>query len=178
MREAIGTVADIAFLVSLGVGAVIAAVVGAYLTLPKAGTGWALLAGFGALLIVTGALRFGWHWSNTRIDPIGEESYLSAKRIRLTDLAVPEDPIVRGRTLEKCRLFGPGVVVLSGGLMSGSTFDGDPKDMFIEVPEDWRTVGVIVLVDCVVKDCRFHNIAIAGTAEQIVKYKKGFTVVT
>jgi hypothetical protein len=175
LREWVGTLADAATLVSIGIGFVAAAVVGAYLSLSKAGLGWSIVASAGALLILGGGLRFGWTWLEGRIDRVGEEAYLREKRIRITDLVTPDDPVVKARTLERCRLIGPAVIAFTGaGVLSGGRFDGDVASTFIEVPDGSRVIGVIGFHDCVLRDCRFHNIAIIGTPQQIAQYKKGF----
>lgn len=176
LREWIGTAADVATLVALGIGAIVGAIIGAYLTLSKAGIGWALLAAGGVLLITAAALRFGWSWANTRVDPIGEESYLHEKRIRVTDLVTPGEVMVRRRTFEKCRFVGPAVITFAGVTNIDSPhFYGTKDSVFIEVPEGSNLQGVIGFEDCVLRDCHFERIAIIGASDLRRKFDQGFS---
>ncbi len=175
LREWLGTVADVVALVSVGVAAVVAAIVGAYLTLSKAGLDWSILAAVGTLLIVAAGIKYLLSWLNSRFDPVGEESYLREKRIRVADLVTASDPVVKGRTFDRCRLFGPAVIAMTGaGIVDGGIFDGDLDSTFISVPDGTRVIGVVVLDGCVLRNCRFHQVGIMGPAEQVAIWKKGF----
>jgi hypothetical protein len=167
LREWIGTLADVATLAALGTGVVVAAVVGAYLTLERAGIGWAITAAIGAFLLVLAAIRFIWNWLNRRFDPIGEETYLRDRRIQINDLVTPADPVVRRRTFENCRIFGPGIVLFHGCQVINPRFDGTLDSTLIEVPDGTAVVGPILFDECVLRDCRFHGIGIIGVPDAI-----------
>ena len=53
-------------------------------------------------------------------------------------------------------------------------FDGDIDSTFIAVADGSRVSGVVVMEDCVLRNCRFHNIALIGTKEQVEVWKRGF----
>lgn len=103
------------------------------------------------------------------------DSYIRGRIISLLDMLPPgATPIISNRTIEDCELRGPSIIAaLHGVTMSDCGFDGDPKSVFIEVLEG-RIIGAIGLKDCVFRRCRFIQIGIIGTAENIRKIREGF----
>ena len=104
------------------------------------------------------------------------ESYLRGRSVYLLDLIPPgAKPIIRDRTFEDCEVRGPAMIaLLGGGSISNSTFDGDIDSVFVEVADKRIILGAIGLQSCVFRRCRFTQIGIIGTREQIEKAKKGF----
>jgi len=78
------------------------------------------------------------------------------------------------RTFERALVLGPAVLALQNNVsfLTGS-FAGHPDAMFIEVPEGKWVQGVIILEDVTFRDCRFENIGIIGTREQIEQIRSG-----
>ena len=175
LRDALGFVADIFTLFATGVAFVGAAIVGAVLTFKHAGIAWIVLAAVGAFFVLSSVVRFGLAALNARFDPVGEETYLRDKRIRIQDLPPPGELFVKGRILEHCRLIGPSVIALYGTAeMSRCTFKSNPAGAFIEVPDGAHVDGVVVFEDCVLRDCVFERVAILGTATAIRAARAGF----
>ena len=105
------------------------------------------------------------------------DSYIKGRLIYLMDLIAPgAKPIISNRTLEDCEIRGPVMIALLGGVTIGdSGFDGDINSLFVEVSENRHILGAIGLRNCVFRRCRFTQIGIIGTQEQIKQAKQGFT---
>ena len=104
-----------------------------------------------------------------------QDQKFSQQRVRLVDI-VDRNFRIEGRDFEDCDIEGPGVVALLGRTaLLNSSFDGEQDSVFWEVPEGKTVVGAIAVANCTFKRCRFHGIGVAGTAEQIANYLKGFS---
>ena len=105
------------------------------------------------------------------------DNYIRGRLIYLMDLLAPgSKPIIINRTIEDCEIRGPAMIALLGGVtIANSGFDGDIKSLFVEVPDKRMIFGAIGLQDCVFRRCRFTQIGIIGTREQIDKAQQGFT---
>ena len=67
------------------------------------------------------------------------------------------------------------VAALGRVSITEGSFDGDRDSLFVEVKDKRLIFGAIGLRDCVFRRCRFTQIGILGTKEQIKKFKQGFT---
>ena len=105
------------------------------------------------------------------------DTYIRGRIIYLMDLIAPgAKPIVSNRTIEDCEIRGPAMVILLGGVtVDDNTFDGNIDSLFVEVVENRVIFGAIGLRGCVFRRCRFKEIGVIGTREQIGQAKKGFT---
>ena len=107
------------------------------------------------------------------------DTYIRGRIIYLMDLLAPgAKPIVSNRTIEDCEIRGPAMVVLMGTAIADSSWDGDLESLFVEIADKRMIFGAIGLPGCVFRRCRFMQIGILGTREQIEKAKQGFTVST
>ncbi len=104
------------------------------------------------------------------------EPYIRGRMIYLMDLLAPgARPIIENRTLEDCEIKGPAMMGLLGGVtIDGGSFDGTLESLFVEVAEKRFIIGAIGLQNVVLRRCRFTQIGIIGTKEQIEKAKQGF----
>lgn len=105
------------------------------------------------------------------------DTYIQGRVIYLMDLLAPgAKPIISNRTIEDCEIRGPAMVALLGLVtITESSFDGDVDSLFVEVADKRIILGAIGLQNCVFRRCRFAQIGILGTREQIEKAKQGFT---
>ena len=105
------------------------------------------------------------------------DAYIRGRLIYLMDLLAPgAKPVISDRTIEDCEIRGPAMVAfLQGGMISEGIFDGDIESLFVEVPDKKVFLGAIGLKKCVFRRCRFTQIGIIGTREQIEKAKQGFS---
>jgi len=181
IRSWAGTAADAVTLFAVGVAVLMAAVAGAWVELRQVGVGWAIVAAVGVFLIVVGGSRGLLNWWKNRTDPVGEEFYLRAKRIRLADMALPGHPLIEGRTFERCRFLGPAVVDFVDCTLRGGDWQtdrvGGPDSMYIEVPEGKILVGTFRFQNCVFQDCHFQWIAWIGTPRTLAHVKEQVTPV-
>ena len=104
------------------------------------------------------------------------ESYLRGRSVYLLDLIPPgAQPIISDRIFEDCEVRGPAMIaLLNVNTITDSLFDGDIDSLFVEVADKRIIVGAIGLQSCVFRRCRFTQIGIIGTREQIEKAKQGF----
>jgi hypothetical protein len=175
LRGWASTAADVATLAAIGVGLVLGAVGGAWAQLQKVGVGWSIVAAVGLFLVAAAGTRGLIRWWRNHTDPVGEEYYLREKRIRLTDLVIPGDAIVSGRTFDHCRLIGPAVLFIDGvGALDRCQWKAPSLDaLFIEITQPF-IYGPIVFRDCTFRECRFEGVGLIGNHDQIEKYRTGF----
>lgn len=92
--------------------------------------------------------------------------------IRLVD-EVGIDSAVRGKTFENALVIGPAVIALLGGVvMERCGFEGTEESLFIEVEDGRFVTGVVAVIDTTFRDCRFQNISILGTKENLDTMRK------
>jgi hypothetical protein len=105
------------------------------------------------------------------------DTYIRGQLIYLMNLLAPgAKPIISDRTIEDCEIRGPAMIALLGRVtIKNSTFNGDAESLFVEVADKRLIFGAIGLRDCVFRRCRFAEIGIIGTREQIDRAKQGFT---
>jgi len=82
---------------------------------------------------------------------------------------------IDGITFQGCDIKGPAVLLFRGeGDLLDSTFTGDPESIFWEFPTTRdRIIGAILVTNCRFIACTFLNIGIAGTPDEIGKYRTG-----
>lgn len=103
------------------------------------------------------------------------DNYISGRIIHLIDLLAPgAKPIILNRTVEDCEVRGPAMVALMGTTLANNTWDGDLESLFVEIADERIILGAIGLQGCVFRRCRFIEIGIIGTKEQIEEAKRGF----
>lgn len=100
------------------------------------------------------------------------QSVLQNRDIRLADL-VREDFMIRYKTFINCHIYGPAVILPKGK----TTFVHpimlvSPESGLIET-SNATVSGAVVLYNCTVQDCTFHDISIIGSPQQIAKIKAG-----
>ncbi len=87
--------------------------------------------------------------------------------IRIVD-EVGINSLIENKAYADSLIVGPGVIVpLDHVTMTDCGFDGTPESIFIEIPENRFVQGVIGLRNTSFLRCRFQNIAIAGTPENV-----------
>lgn len=97
---------------------------------------------------------------------------------RIADV-VGIDSTVRDATFENTLLVGPAVLAPIGNVtISDCSFGGDPgapDALFIEVPEGKRVMGVVALVNVTFRRCRFENVALLATRDNIDRWRQTIT---
>lgn len=101
-------------------------------------------------------------------------SYISDRQFRIADL-VREDFVVVNRTMERCTIYGPAVVLLNGGKFVHNSLEGSPESVLITTPNS-RLVGVIELRNCTLIDCKLKRIGLIGNTEHIERLRAGFGI--
>jgi hypothetical protein len=103
------------------------------------------------------------------------DTYIKGRLIYLMDLLAPgSKPIISNRTIEDCEIRGPAMAVALGRVsITEAGFDGDKNSLFVEIADARSIVGAIGLQDCVFRRCRFKQIGILGTKEQIKIFMQG-----
>jgi hypothetical protein len=92
---------------------------------------------------------------------------LRSLRTRLQGVG-PEAYQISNKTFEDCHFIGPGVISLTGDIfVGGCSFEvpvGRPTiNSILLLMQDRYLFGAIPFVDCGFNNCRFTNIAFAGT---------------
>jgi hypothetical protein len=91
---------------------------------------------------------------------------LHHRTIRLIDLPMDANGIVRGKRFEYCVIRGPGLIgVLRGTNLSGLEFQG-PIGGLVWIAPKGLVVGVVGLEYCEFLGCRMEHIAIATSPKQ------------
>lgn len=93
--------------------------------------------------------------------------------VRLPDLAVTSD-LIEGVTFENCTLVGPAVIILLGGTMQDTGFDGEWDAVLWPLGERGQVVGAIGLVNCSLVGCRLQRIGLAYPPAQEEMIRAGF----
>lgn len=97
--------------------------------------------------------------------------YLRGLSIRIIDI-VPKDNVIRNRTFEDCHIYGPAILTFFGNTsVLFNKFDAPLDNIFITVSIR-KLVGVIVLENCTLLRCQFHNIGLVGPSELKDKFIK------
>jgi hypothetical protein len=72
---------------------------------------------------------------------------------------------IEGRTFRRCRLQGPVVLLVAGGVSFDSTnfgdSQGDIRNLLLR-PLGVRAPGTLPIRDCVFEGCEFYNVAFTG----------------
>ena len=100
-------------------------------------------------------------------------NYLHRMTIRLADLADSNNN-VRNRTFEDCDIYGPGVVITKGiAVLADCTFDEAFDSVTWQLPEQQKKIiGAIALVDCSIRNCRFHRIGVVVPPHLMDKWRE------
>lgn len=92
-------------------------------------------------------------------------------------LLADSNSMIANRTFDGDTLVGPAVIVLLEDVkLDGITFETDADALFIVIPQGSRVVGVIGLKNVELRNCTFQNIAIAGTPEDIARFRQALQV--
>lgn len=86
--------------------------------------------------------------------------YINGHHFRITDL-VKDHHIIQDRTFENCTIWGPAIIVLEKSVVLGATI-GNPDEVLYEIGERY-CVGVIGVVNCTFKKCKFFKIGFMGS---------------
>ncbi len=103
-------------------------------------------------------------------------TYLQGVPLRLVD--IPRTGFsIKGRTFENCDIFGPAIMApVSKSMIVGCAFQTELPGVWSPVlwpiPDDATVIGVIGLVDCTFKNCRFHGVGIAGSRRNLANLLK------
>ena len=98
--------------------------------------------------------------------------YLDGLDFRIYDLA-RETVVIRNRTIQNCRIYGPAVLLLKSGTIGQCIFDADPtksaeevvNSLYIPLIKSKVIYGVIAVENVDFKNCEFHGIAFMGPDE-------------
>ncbi len=78
--------------------------------------------------------------------------------------------MVVGRTFRRCRLQGPAIVLVAGGVrFESSNFGdsgGDIRNLLLQPVGD-RALGTIPMRDCLFEGCEFYNVGFTGSQSVI-----------
>jgi hypothetical protein len=94
--------------------------------------------------------------------------------VRLTDL-VGVTPRIGHRVFEDCDIIGPAVIWMIRAWLEDCTIRDDGQTILLPLENEVRAAGAIIVNDCRFLRCRFHNIGIAGSAEDLQQYRARFT---
>ncbi len=92
---------------------------------------------------------------------------------RIVDL-VQDGMTVRGRTIERCTLRGPAMIILTEGTeLTGCTFpNGTPEDVYIALDQgQTRVRGVVAFAGCSIRDSTLINVGVIGAPDTIRQYR-------
>lgn len=102
------------------------------------------------------------------------QPYVRGLSFRITDFVGPDNRI-RNKTFIDCDIYGPAVLGGSepnaGMVIFDDTFNAPKDHVFIVVPPG-EYVGLIGVTNCTFRQCRFHNVAIAGTPDHVAKWTR------
>ena len=105
---------------------------------------------------------------------------ITGQPVQLSEYVSWDTPVIRGRTFENCTIYGPAILVsLSpSNVLANSGFDGTPESTIWVVDADERPQlsGAIGMIDCVFRNCRFRNVGLVITPEQLDDTLRGFGV--
>jgi hypothetical protein len=98
--------------------------------------------------------------------------YLDGLDFRIVDLA-RNSVVIKNRTIQNCRIYGPAVLLLKTGSISHCIFDADPtksaeetvNGIYIPLLKSDVIYGVIAVENVDFKNCEFHGIAFMGPDE-------------
>lgn len=95
--------------------------------------------------------------------------------VRIADLTVISDRI-ESATFENCTIEGPAVVVLQGGELRNSGFDGDLDALLWSIPDHVeRVIGAVALVNCVIVGCNLRRIGLAVRASDVTGFREALS---
>jgi hypothetical protein len=102
-------------------------------------------------------------------------SYIRDRTVRISEVPLVDQVLIRGKTFENCTILGPAVLVSAGPTSYlHSTFVGTPQTIFWEHP-DGRVVGAIGTDQVNFITCWLQGIGLAGPAEDIERWtNQGF----
>jgi hypothetical protein len=104
-------------------------------------------------------------------------AYLHDMNIRIADLAI-ENTYIRNKTFERCELWGPAVVILSGNTVVNHLSMGIPSlenmnDIFVDTTNP-RILGAVTFDNCVFRSCGLHLVGFIGDNDTMVMLKQAF----
>ena len=170
----IGRAADFATVGGLAVALVLAAIIGAESEFRRVSPIWTWIAVVGVALLVFGSIRHLLRWRQTRVHKPTDEPLFRHKRLRLADLVGP-DSILRDQVFEDCDIYGPAILASIGqgvGGFDSCTWEAPTAESILfEVPDGRVGVGMMGVVNCVFKRCRFYKIGLMGPPAQIAAWR-------
>jgi len=116
---------------------------------------------------------------NRRVTPAPD---LRAEVFEDVDISLPElylavaqngVGVIEGRTFRRCRLQGPGIMLVSSGTTFEETNFGDPRgDMknMILYPAGSKVIGSIPVRDCRFIGCEFFGLGFTGAPEILEQF--------
>ncbi|WP_186270116.1 hypothetical protein [Burkholderia gladioli] len=90
--------------------------------------------------------------------------------IRVHDLYLPGVQLHENKHFNRCHFYGPGAIVVQGGTFIGCGFNimGD----IIPLPDKTNVVGIVVLKNCTLEKCHFHQVTILCPAGAVEPFRK------
>jgi hypothetical protein len=98
------------------------------------------------------------------------------EELRVWDLPVRGDHVIRGKVFLDCIFYGPALIVLLNDThIDGLTIDStNVDDILVEVPINKLVVGAYGLENCRIERCAFRQIGIIGTARDLAMVRAAF----
>ena len=94
--------------------------------------------------------------------------------LRIIEL-VDERGWVENHDFLRCTIWGPAVVMFSGGTMQFNRIQGFPDECFYEAGEDReRYAGVVILRNCAFESCTFLNVGFTGPPDHLKDFRESF----
>ena len=90
--------------------------------------------------------------------------------VKLTEF-VGVTPRLRRQVFEDCDIFGPAVLWLSRAWLVDCTIVDDGQAIFLPCEDEQAPAGTIAVEECLFRRCRFQQIGIAGSAEELRQFR-------
>src|SRR5262245_20481383 len=84
-------------------------------------------------------------------------------------------PSIAHRVLEDCDSIEPAVRWMTRAWLEDCTICDNGQTIFLPLEGEHPPAGAIILKDCLFLRCRFHNIGIAGPAEDLERFRERLT---
>jgi hypothetical protein len=93
--------------------------------------------------------------------------------VRISEWATDTGQL-EGRHFQDCFIMGPAIIVARETVMNNCTFMAPNPDAIFWTIEDGREwiAGAFLVVDCVFEGCRFVNVGIAGSRDDLVAIRR------
>ena len=97
------------------------------------------------------------------------------ERVYITELALGEN-IIQGKTFDHCEIIGPAIIGFgTTTIMNDCEADVPDSQFLIYATEAKRSSGLILLTDCIFKNCAFRRISVLVSPKQKNIVEQGIT---